>query len=74
LILHHLPANINRVKRARDKKLRRAKTIKQLDNMGRTHLLGIRIVLKNMVYVIGMKITRPDDEVSSDKVDMTFRY
>lgn len=53
-----------RVKRARDKKTRRAKTIKQLTAMGRRHLLGVRVVMKNMVYVTGMKIPGSGDEVS----------
>ena len=54
-----------RVKRARDKKTRRAKTIKQLTSMGRRHLLGVRVVMKNMVYVTGMKIPGSGDEVGA---------
>ena len=57
--------DVCRVKRAKEKKTRRAKTIKQLTSMGRRHLLGIRVVMKNMVYVVGMKLPAPDDEVSS---------
>jgi hypothetical protein len=53
-----------RVKRAKEKKTRRAKTIKQLTSMGRRHLLGVRVVMKNMVYVVGMKIPGSGDEVS----------
>ena len=34
--------------------------------MGRRHLLGVRIVMKNMVYVVGMKLPAPGDEVSCD--------
>jgi len=45
-----------RVKRAKEKKTKRAKTIKQLTAMGRRHLLGVRVVMKNMVYVVGMKL------------------
>lgn len=37
--------------------------IKQLDNMGRRHLLGVRIVMKNTVYVVGMRLPAPGDEV-----------
>jgi len=32
--------------------------------MGRRHLLGVRVVMKNMVYVVGMKIPGSGDEVS----------
>lgn len=53
-----------RVKRAKEKKTKRAKTIKQLNSMGRRHLLGVRVVMKNMVYVTGMKIPGSGDEVS----------
>jgi CCR4-NOT transcription complex subunit 4 len=52
------------VKRAKEKKTRKAKTIKQLDAMGRRNLLGVRVVMKNMVYVDGMKIPGTGDEVS----------
>jgi CCR4-NOT transcription complex subunit 4 len=55
---------IARVKRAKEKKTKRAKTIKQLNSMGRRHLLGVRVVMKNMVYVVGMKIPGSGDEVS----------
>jgi CCR4-NOT transcription complex subunit 4 len=51
------------VKRAKEKKTRRAKTIKQLTTMGRRHLLGVRVVMKNMAYVVGMKLPAPGDEV-----------
>lgn len=54
---------IIRVKRAKEKKTKRAKTIKQLTSMGRRHLLGVRVVMKNMVYVVGMKLpaATPDE-------------
>jgi hypothetical protein len=54
---------ISRVKRAKEKKTKRAKTIKQLTAMGRRHLLGVRVVMKNMVYVVGMKLpaATPDE-------------
>jgi len=56
---------MKRVKRAKEKKTKRAKTIKQLTAMGRRHLLGVRVVMKNMVYVVGMKLPAPTpDEVS----------
>jgi hypothetical protein len=56
---------IERVKRAKEKKTKRAKTIKQLTSMGRRHLLGVRVVMKNMVYVVGMKLPAATvDEVS----------
>jgi len=58
----------DRVKRAKEKKTRRAKTIKQLTSMGRRHLLGVRVVMKNMVYVVGMKIPGSGDEVSRTSV------
>lgn len=45
-----------RVKKAKEKKTKRAKTIKQLTAMGRRHLLGTRVVMKNMVYVTGMPL------------------
>ena len=54
-----------RVKKAKEKKARRAKTIKQLDSMGRRHLLGVRIVMKNWVYVVGVKVPGTGDEVCS---------
>lgn len=57
---------MNRVKRAKEKKTKRAKTIKQLTTMGQRHLLGVRVVMKNMVYVVGMKLpAATPDEVSS---------
>ncbi|KAK1924874.1 transcriptional repressor [Papiliotrema laurentii] len=59
------PVDVEEVKRARDKKTRRAKTIKQLTAMGRRHLLGVRVVMKNMVYVTGMKIPGSGDEAIS---------
>lgn len=52
----------SRVKRAKEKKTRRAKTIKQLDAIGRRHLLGVRVVMKNTVCVVGMKLPAPGDE------------
>ena len=56
---------MERVKRAKEKKTKRAKTIKQLTAMGRRHLLGVRVVMKNMVYVVGMKLpAATPDEVS----------
>jgi CCR4-NOT transcription complex subunit 4 len=57
-----------RVKRAKEKKTRRAKTIKQLESVGRRHLLGVRVVMKNTVYVVGMKLPAPADEVSAWRV------
>lgn len=56
-------ADIVRVKRAKEKKTRRAKTIKQLDQIGRRHLMGVRIVMKNTVYVVGMKLPAAGDDV-----------
>jgi CCR4-NOT transcription complex subunit 4 len=56
-----------RVKRAKEKKTKRAKTIKQLTGMGRRHLLGVRVVMKNMVYVVGMTLPAPGDDVSTRK-------
>lgn len=53
-----------RVKKAKEKKAKKAKTIKQLTAIGRRHLLGVRIVMKNMVYVVGMKLPAIGDEVS----------
>ena len=53
----------DRVKRAKERKTRRAKTIKQLSSMGRRHLLGVRVVMKNTVYVVGMKLPASNDEV-----------
>lgn len=57
-------ADYARVKRAILQKARRARIIKQLTSMGRRHLLEVRIVMKNMVYVVGMKIPGTGDEVS----------
>ncbi|ORX39960.1 hypothetical protein BD324DRAFT_246136 [Kockovaella imperatae] len=56
------PVDWDEVKRAKEKKTRRAKTIKQLTSMGRRHLLNVRIVMKNTVYVVGMKLPAPGDE------------
>ncbi|RXK38595.1 hypothetical protein M231_04101 [Tremella mesenterica] len=56
------PVDVEEVKRAKEKKTKRAKTIKQLDAMGRRHLLGVRIVMKNMVYVVGIKIPGQGEE------------
>ncbi|WVW82956.1 hypothetical protein I302_104971 [Kwoniella bestiolae CBS 10118] len=56
------PVDWEEVKRAKERKTKRARTIKQLTTMGRRHLLGVRIVMKNMVYVIGMKLPAPGDE------------
>lgn len=52
-----------RVKRAKEKKARKAKTIKQLDGLGRRHLLDVRIIMRNTVFVTGMKLPAPGDEV-----------
>ncbi|KAK4689748.1 CCR4-NOT transcription complex subunit 4, partial [Tremellales sp. Uapishka_1] len=54
--------DFDEVKRAKEKKTRRAKTIKQLESAGRRHLLGVRIVMKNMVYVVGMKMPAQGDD------------
>ncbi|WVR05135.1 hypothetical protein IAU60_002147 [Kwoniella sp. DSM 27419] len=56
------PVDWEEVKRAKEKKTRRAKIIKQLTQMGRRHLLGVRIVMKNMVHVVGMKLPAQGDE------------
>ncbi|ORY24964.1 hypothetical protein BCR39DRAFT_545379 [Naematelia encephala] len=56
------PVDFEEVKRAKDQKTRRAKTIKQLDAIGRRHLLSVRIVMKNMVYVVGMKLPALGDD------------
>ncbi|WWC69327.1 uncharacterized protein I206_103265 [Kwoniella pini CBS 10737] len=56
------PVDWEEVKRAKERKTKRARTIKQLTTMGRRHLLGVRVVMKNMVYVIGMKLPAPGDE------------
>ncbi|KAK8869719.1 hypothetical protein IAR55_000287 [Kwoniella newhampshirensis] len=56
------PVDWEEVKRAKERKTKRAKTIKQLTSMGRRHLLNVRIVMKNMVYVVGMKLPAPGDE------------
>lgn len=50
------------MKRAKEKKTRKAKTIRQLDQLGRRHLLNVRIVMKNTVYVVGMKLPAQGDE------------
>ncbi|WWC89906.1 uncharacterized protein L201_004835 [Kwoniella dendrophila CBS 6074] len=56
------PVDWEEVKRAKERKTKKARTIKQLTSMGRRHLLGVRVVMKNMVYVIGMKLPAPGDE------------
>ncbi|WVQ98824.1 hypothetical protein IAU59_005955 [Kwoniella sp. CBS 9459] len=56
------PVDWEEVKRAKERKTKRAKVIKQLTQMGRRNLLGVRIVMKNMVYVVGMKLPAPGDE------------
>ncbi|WWD16013.1 hypothetical protein CI109_100438 [Kwoniella shandongensis] len=56
------PVDWEEVKRAKERKTKRAKTIKQLTSMGRRHLLNVRIVMKNTVYVVGMKLPAPGDE------------
>lgn len=61
----------HRVKRAKEKKTRRAKTIKQLTTMGRRHLLGVRVVMKNMAYVVGMKLPAPGDEVGRASLSLS---
>lgn len=62
-----------RVKKAKEKKAKKTKTIKQLTAIGRRHLLGVRIVMKNMVYVVGMKLPAIGDEVSRHNVNPLFR-
>ncbi|WVQ71720.1 hypothetical protein IAR50_001261 [Cryptococcus sp. DSM 104548] len=59
------PVDWEEVKKAKEKKAKKAKTIKQLTGTGRRHLLGVRIVMKNTAYVIGMKIPSPGDEALS---------
>ncbi|KAL7424105.1 transcriptional repressor general negative regulator of transcription subunit 4 [Cryptotrichosporon argae] len=56
------PVNLDEVRRAKEKKTKRAKIIKQLEGMGRRHLLATRIVMKNSVYVVGMRIPGSGDE------------
>ncbi|OCF36503.1 CCR4-NOT transcription complex subunit 4 [Kwoniella heveanensis BCC8398] len=56
------PVDWEEVKRAKERKTKRAKVIKQLTQMGRRNLLGVRIVMKNMVHVVGMKLPAPGDE------------
>ncbi|WWC60993.1 uncharacterized protein I303_103570 [Kwoniella dejecticola CBS 10117] len=56
------PVDWEEVKKAKERKTKRARTIKQLTTMGRRHLLGVRVVMKNMVYVIGMRLPAPGDE------------
>ncbi|WRT67246.1 uncharacterized protein IL334_004213 [Kwoniella shivajii] len=56
------PVDWEEVKRAKERKTKRTRTIKQLTTMGRRHLLGVRVVMKNMVYVIGMKLPAPGDD------------
>ncbi|OXG21530.1 CCR4-NOT transcription complex subunit 4 [Cryptococcus neoformans Tu401-1] len=59
------PVDWEEVKKAKEKKAKKAKTIKQLTAIGRRHLLGVRIVMKNMVYVVGMKLPAIGDEALS---------
>lgn len=62
---------VQRVKRAKEKKTKRAKTIKQLTAMGRRHLLGTRVVMKNMVYVVGMPLPSTPEEVGPILISRT---
>lgn len=55
-------SNMPRIKRVKATKQQRAKINKQLEALGRRHLREVRIVMKNMVYVVGMKLPAPGDE------------
>nr|ODN87984.1 CCR4-NOT transcription complex subunit 4 [Cryptococcus depauperatus CBS 7841] len=59
------PVDWEEVKKAKEKKAKKAKVIKQLTGMGRRHYLGVRIVMKNTAYVVGMKLPSPGDEAIS---------
>lgn len=55
------------MRKAKDKKAKRAKIAKQLEAIGRRNLLDTRIVMKNSVYIVGMKIPgsgSPEEAVS----------
>ncbi|KAL1406823.1 transcriptional repressor general negative regulator of transcription subunit 4 [Vanrija albida] len=63
----YTPVDLDEVRRVKEKKAKRAKVTKQLESMGRRHFLDTRIVMKNSVYVVGMKIPgsgSPEEAVS----------
>jgi hypothetical protein len=45
-----------RIKRLTALKKTKAKTNKELEALGRRHLKDVRVVVKNMVYVVGMGV------------------
>lgn len=48
------------MKRAKDKKTRKARLVRQLGD--RRYLLDVRILVKNTVYIVGMKLPVPGDD------------
>jgi CCR4-NOT transcription complex subunit 4 len=57
------------MKKLQQSKLLKSKINKQLETLGRRHLRDVRIVIKNMVYVVGMKMppgSGSGEEVSFD--------
>lgn len=57
------------MKRLAALKKNKAKTNKELEALGRKHLKDIRVVVKNMVYVVGMAVGQ---EGRAEEVSLPF--
>ncbi|KAL7409206.1 RING/Ubox like zinc-binding domain-containing protein, partial [Mrakia frigida] len=66
--IEFIPVGAEEIKRLTALKRNKAKTNKELEALGRRHLKDVRVVVKNMVYVVGMGVGqegRSDEQLAT---------